>query len=74
MADNAAHSTGSVTELGDLVDDDGRKSPDDVWGGDDVDLTDIKAVERAAARRAHEKAVEERRAARRAEREAARTR
>jgi hypothetical protein len=56
---------GLTGELGDLDEaDDG-----DSWG-DDVDLADVKAVERAGARKAHEKAVEEKRAAKRAAREA----
>eukprot|EP00035_Acanthoeca_spectabilis_P035062 m.32299 g.32299 ORF g.32299 m.32299 type:complete len:195 (+) comp7034_c0_seq2:222-806(+) len=52
-------------QLGELDDED-----EDATWGDDVDLADVKAVERAAARRAHEKAVEEKRAAKRAARDA----
>jgi len=57
---------GAATELGDLEED----PPEDSWGGDDdeIKLADVKAVERAAARRAREKAIEEKRAARHAER------
>ena len=56
-------------DLGELDDDDNAS---DTWGGDDdIDLSEVKAVERAAARRAHEKAVEEKRKAKRAAREAA---